>query len=179
MAQPVLESRCDHCFGKSKGTQLFFVSPSLVHLANSPAWHEEHWHTHYRTVGTGNLHQGRVKAFPIQGDEPLYTVQRYGERNALRAGLVQREEDWPYSSLDHRLHGLEPISRLSPWPLPSPPDWLSWVNPPETEVEPEALRRSAKRGRPFGSEEWGAKTVKKLGESTVTPRGRARKHEGD
>jgi hypothetical protein len=39
----------------------------------------------------------------------------------------------------------------------------------------EALRRSANRGCPFGSQEWQAETVKELGlESTMRPRGRPR-----
>ena len=38
-------------------------------------------------------------SFPVQRDEHFYTVLRYVERNALRAGLVDRAEDWRWSSL--------------------------------------------------------------------------------
>lgn len=54
--------------------------------------HVRHHHRKYLT--SGRLWQGRFKAFVIQQDEHLVTVIRYVERNALRAGLVTRAEDW-------------------------------------------------------------------------------------
>ena len=63
------------------------------------------WHAHYQTSGTGHLYQGRFKAFPVQTDEHFDTVLRYVERNALRAGLVDRAEDWRWSSLWPRVSG--------------------------------------------------------------------------
>ena len=56
--------------------------------------HTQRWHTHRQTVGTGHLYQGRFKSFVVQTDEHLLTVCRYVERNALRAGLVERAEAW-------------------------------------------------------------------------------------
>ena len=52
------------------------------------------WHTHYHTLGTGHVYQGRCKSFQVQEDEHFYQVVRHVERNALRANLVQRAEDW-------------------------------------------------------------------------------------
>jgi REP-associated tyrosine transposase len=54
--------------------------------------HTQRWHTHRQTVETGPLYQGRFKSFVTQTDEHLLTVCRYVERNALRAGLVERAE---------------------------------------------------------------------------------------
>jgi len=60
---------------------------------------------HHRRHGTdGHLWQGRFKAFPIQRDEHLLSVLRYVERNPLRAKLVARAEDWPWSSLGAANH---------------------------------------------------------------------------
>ena len=56
--------------------------------------HTMRWHAHDRTGGTGHLYQGRFKSFPVQDDEHLLTVMRYVERNALRANLVERAEDF-------------------------------------------------------------------------------------
>src|ERR1700722_7821231 len=56
--------------------------------------HTQRWHAHYHNVGTGHLYQGRFKSFPVQEDGHFYSVCRYVERNALRAGLVERAEDW-------------------------------------------------------------------------------------
>src|SRR5438067_1417791 len=97
--------------------------------------HTMRWHTQHDTSGTGHLYQGRFKAFPVQEDEHLYSLLRYVERNALRAGLVKKAADWPWSSLSHRLLGAEPKGRLSAWPVPMPRDWLSHVNRAQTEAE--------------------------------------------
>ena len=75
----------------------------------------------------------------MQADEHCYQVVRYVERNALRANLVQRAEDWRWSSLWRRQHpDAKPLIPLSAWPLSLPPDWLEIVHRPPTEAELEA-----------------------------------------
>jgi putative transposase len=138
--------------------------------------HTMRWHTHYHTLGTGHLYQGRFKAFPVQDDDHFYTVLRYVERNALRAGLVGRAEDWRWSSLAHRLYGRDPRDRLNGWPVRMPADWVGYVNRPQTEAELAAVRRSVARGCPFGSDDWQRETAAGLGlAATLRPRGRPRK----
>lgn len=135
--------------------------------------HTMRWHRHYRTVGTGHLYQGRFKAFPIQQDEHLYSVLRYVERNALRANLVQRAEDWRWSSLSHRLATTGSNRRLSEWPVAMPRDWVSHVNQAQTKAEEDALRCAVRRGMPFGDEEWQQATAEELDLGfTMRPRGR-------
>ena len=63
------------------------------------AMHTMRHHAHYHTSGTGHVYQGRFKSFPVQDDSHFLTVCRYVERNALRAELVQRAEDWRWGSL--------------------------------------------------------------------------------
>jgi putative transposase len=41
----------------------------------------------------GHVYQGRFKSFPIDADEHFYTVARYVERNASRAGPVKWAEE--------------------------------------------------------------------------------------
>jgi putative transposase len=136
--------------------------------------HTQRWHAHYHTAGTGHLYQGRFKNFPVQSDVHLLLVLRYVERNALRANLAARAEEWPWGSLWRRERGLA-AGWLAEWPVERPADWVAFVNEPQSEGELAALRRSANRGCPFGSEEWQAETVKELGlESTMRPRGRPR-----
>jgi putative transposase len=137
--------------------------------------HTQRWHAHYHNVGTGHLYQGRFKSFPIQEDNHFYAVCRYVERNALRAGLVaERAEAWAWSSLAQRLHGAGAgQSLLSPWPLPCPDNWVELVNEPQTEAELQAIRRSVKRGQPFGSEAWVAAAAERLHlQQTLRPQGR-------
>ena len=75
--------------------------------------HTQRWHAHRRNAGSGHGYQGRFKSFPLQDDEHFYTVCRYVERNALRAKLVKRAEDWRWGSLTVGSRG----RRRSCWPL--------------------------------------------------------------
>jgi len=139
--------------------------------------HVTRWQKHRRRVGEGHVYQGRFKSFPVQTDDDFYQVVRYAERNALRAHLVERAEDWQWSSLWRREHGTPDDRRwLSTWPLSRPREWLKQVNEPQTEAELEALCRSVTRGQPFGSPQWTEATAKQLGlESTSRTRGRPKK----
>lgn len=142
--------------------------------------HTQRWHSHNHHAGTGHLYQGRFKSFPVEGDDHFWTVCRYVERNALRAGLVERAEAWPWGSLWRRQQDdPELLKILSPWPAPEPKGWVKIVNQPQTEAELEQLRASVQRGRPYGGDTWSAKVAKKLGlESTFRPRGRPAKQKG-
>jgi putative transposase len=61
--------------------------------------HVRRWQEHRGYVGIGHVYQGRYKSFPVEGDSHFWTVARYVERNALRANLVVRAEEWLWSSL--------------------------------------------------------------------------------
>ena len=140
--------------------------------------HVRRWHLHRNSVGSGHLYQGTYKSFPIQDDEHFLTVCRYVEQNPLRAGLVQRAEDWHWSSLQGRHRGTAKPTDvvLSEWPVPKPTDWVSFVNDALTTKELEELRLSAQRGRPFGNETWKTGAAKQLAlQSTLRARGRPRK----
>ena len=145
--------------------------------------HTMRWHTHYHTSGTGHLYQGRFKAFPVEDGDRYFTVLRYVERNALRANLVERAEEWRYGSLWRRQFGSpEQQALLSPGPLALPRNWRDLVNCVQTERELEALRHSVQRGSPFGSAAWQEQTARRLGlEFTLRSRGRPKKnsHEGE
>lgn len=140
--------------------------------------HVRRWHLHRDSVGSGHLYQGTYKSFPIQDDEHFLTVCRYVEQNPLRAGLVQRAEDWRWSSLHRSVTGTAKQTDvvLSEWPVSKPTDWLSFVNDALTMKELEELRLSAQRGRPFGNESWKMGTASQLAlDSTLRARGRPRK----
>jgi putative transposase len=139
--------------------------------------HTQRWHAHRGTSGSGPVYQGRFKSFPVETDEHFITVVRYVERNALRAKLVKRAEEWHWSSL-WRMAQKNPKSSefLCEWPVPRPQHWIEFVNQAEKAEELEQLRSSAQRGRPFGSEAWVVQVAKQLGlESTLNPRGRPKR----
>lgn len=139
--------------------------------------HTMRWHSHFDSIGSGHLYQGRFKSFPVQDDDhllSLLSLLRYVERNPVRAGLAERAEQWRWGSAWRREHGDARSKRLlSAWPLRRPRGWLNRVNEPQTEAELTALRKCVSRGAPLGSEQWVKRSVKRLGlGSTLRPRGR-------
>jgi len=146
--------------------------------------HTQRWHAHHHSAGTGPVYQGRFKSFPIEADEHLLAVLRYVERNAVRAALVDRAQDWRWGSLwrwVNRRKQVEDAPTLSDWPTTAgerPRQWTTRVNQPQSEEELAALRQSVQRGRPFGGANWSTHTAKKLSlESTLRPRGRPKNRE--
>jgi putative transposase len=139
--------------------------------------HTHRWHAHYHSAGEGPLYQGRFKSFPVQGDAHFLTVCRYVEANAVRAGLVDRAEEWRWSSLwARRAGGAKSKPMLAEWPVTRPRGWLAEVNEEQDEENLRTVRQALVRGTPLGTESWRAKIAARLGLSlTLRPRGRPRK----
>jgi putative transposase len=89
--------------------------------------HAQDWHVRRDTAGTGHVYQDRYKAVRIEDDRQLLATCRYVERNPKAANLVERAEDWRWSSLWRR-HNRCSDGLLSEWPVPIPRDWLEIVN---------------------------------------------------
>ena len=85
----------------------------------------------------------------IQSDEHLLTVLRYVEQNPLRAGLVRRAANWPWSSA-----APAPSPAPDDWPLSRPADWREQLDTRLPAKALERLRLSAVRGRPYGDDGW-------------------------
>ena len=137
--------------------------------------HSQRLHAHCHTAGYGHIYQGRFKSFPIEQDQGALNVIRYVERNALRANLVDKAQDWRWCSLRRRVHG-DRESLLSDWSFDRPANWVEWVNTAQTDGEIEALRRCVNRGTPYGTDTWKTKIAATLGlKYTLHPRGRPRK----
>ena len=140
--------------------------------------HTQRFHVSHGTVGIGHLYQGRFKSFSVQADAHYLTVMRYIEANPLRAELVKRASDWPWSSLAVR-KGLEAPFELSEGPLKLPSNWDKLVNQIESPDQLDGLKNSINRGAPFGGTNWKTKTALRMNlESTLRPRGRPKKCTG-
>ena len=154
--------------------------------------HTQRWHAAHGTTGTGHVYQGRYKMFPVQArrvslaerrqgvldkGSSIWAVLRYVERNALRAGLAARAEQWRWGSLWLRTQGdANQRAMLSDPPGGWPSDWVKWVNRPQTEEQEQAIAGCIARGRPFGTPDWVTGAAAKLGlQITLRPRGRPRK----
>jgi|SRR6185503_835643 len=160
------------------------LMPNHVHLVVRPVHSDDlarwmHWtftthvrwyHAKYST--TGRVWQGRFKAFIVQEDHHLLTVMRYVERNALRANLVERAEDWEWGSLAWRRSARPPVE-LAASPVSLPSYWRHLVNDAQTAAELDAIRACVNRQRPFGAPDWVSNQIAELGlQSSITPVGR-------
>jgi putative transposase len=140
--------------------------------------HVRLFHRRNAKLGGGHVYQGRYKSFPIQDESQLWTVLRYIEANPLRARLVVRAEEWPWSSLSTQPvdEGRVGVTRpqLGAWPRDA--RWRKAVNAPLEEARLDLLRRSVMRGTPYGLPDWIEAFAAKTGmESTLRPRGRPHK----
>ena len=172
----------------------YCIMPNHWHLVLSPkqdgdlvqfmSWitntHTRRWHVAKETIGGGHLYQGRYKSFLCEDDLYFLTLVRYVERNPKRANIVKKAEQWKWSSVWRREQGNEEQKKLlAPWPVPPPPDYLTWLNNPQTAKEEEAIQRSIIKSIPFGSDTWVTRMIKKFGlEQTLRSVGRRKKNGG-
>lgn len=125
-------------------------------LAKFMAWatgvHVQRWHHARQSSGTGTIYQGRYKAIPVKDDRHLLTVCRYVERNPVRAGLVARAVDWPWSSASPRARECGPT--ISPWPVPRPESWPALIDTEQAPSELEGVRQAIRTTTPYGTPAW-------------------------
>ena len=145
----------------------FCVMPNHFHLIVRPAGdsdltrfmriltirHSKRWHIRRQSKGGGAVYQGRFRAFPIQTEHYFYAACRYVEANPLRANLVTRAEEWPWSSIGRMERGSE-MPRLEPWPVLRPDHWIDLVNDPQVPREVNDLRKCVRSNLPFGGQSW-------------------------
>ncbi|HET6883051.1 MAG TPA: transposase, partial [Pirellulales bacterium] len=164
-----------HLLLRPRGAPISRIMQSLL------VSHTQRYHKHHRSGG--HVWQGRYKSPVVQNDEHLLTVLRYIEANPVRARLVERAEDYAWSS--YRMHGLgehdELVDRLvtydqlSPYPAVRQRIWERKVHQPIEEHTLATIRRSSATGLPYGDETWVDRLAKKLGlDLTIRPRGRPR-----
>ncbi len=140
-------------------------------------------HRHYtgyinaRLRMTGHLWQGRFSSVAM--DEPHFvTALRYVALNPVRAGLVERPEDWAWSSTRALIAGEDDhVVTVAP-ALERVGDFASFLGEEFDEaLGYAALRKAESVGRPVGSKEWladmEARTGLKLAPGKRGPKGRA------
>ncbi len=136
------------------------LSKFMHRLTNA---HVKNWAAAHEVTGMGHLYQGRFRSFPVQDDRHYLTVCRYVLRNPLRARLTTRAEKWEWSSLYQRFRPVrEGRPELSEGPLEPPMKWLDIVNERQPVKELDAVRRSVRRGCPYGAPDWVVRTARQL-----------------
>ena len=139
-------------------------------MARLTGTHARRWNVHRAMSGVGAVYQGRYKAIPVKDDHHLLVVCRYVERNPVKAGLVARAADWPWSSAAlARIDGPE----MSAWPTPRPEQWNEYVDRGEFPGEFEPLREAIRSATPFGPSGWRRDSAATLAwPNGLRPRGR-------
>ena len=104
----------------------------------------------FRKGWRGYLWQGRFASYPMDREHTL-AAARYIERNPVRAGLVKRAWEWPWSSAAAHVAGAADRLIASGGPLVAEvSDWRRFLSAEEAPEELELLRRHARTGRPLG-----------------------------
>ncbi len=107
------------------------------------------------TNGTGHLYQGRYKSFLVDSDNYLLAVIKYVERNAVRAKLARRPEEWRWGSAWRRIHGTAEQKRLlDESPVGFPDDYMKWINAEGKESDLQIIRNSVNKSVPYGRDTW-------------------------
>jgi putative transposase len=128
-----------------------------------------HWTVLARDVGAGHLFQGRFGAVVM--DEPhLLAAVRYIALNPVAARLVQRAEEWPWSSArahlagaDDELAAVAPLrSRIA--------DFAAFLAGPADPAVTTRLERAPTICGPLGALAWVAMHERRLGRPLASPK---------
>jgi putative transposase len=107
-----------------------------------------------RTYGrTGRLWESRYHSCIVDEERYLWAVARYIEQNPVRAGIVKKAEDYPYSSAVAHMRGSEnTVLSEELFTKEQRADYVLLLrsNVPPEEIE--RLRYATRAGRPFGNE---------------------------
>jgi putative transposase len=113
---------------------------------------------------SGHLFQGRFLSYPMD-DAHLMVAVRYVENNPVKAGLVHRAEDWPWSSArahvsgdDDGLTNLAAIGRHIP-------NWRAMLA--DGLEAAERVDAAIRSGLPLGSDAWREELARQLGRSLI------------
>ena len=127
-------------------------------------------HVNARKKWRGHLWQGRFASFAMDEDH-LLSALRYIELNPVRAGVVEKPDDYAWSSArahlsgeDDRLVSIQPMLSMIG-------DWQAYLAMDLADEEAARIRLHERTGRPLGSPGWLARLEQVLDRS-ITPKKR-------
>jgi putative transposase len=121
----------------------------------------------------GHLWQDRYHSCVLD-DAHLYWAIRYVERNPVRAGLIERPEDYRWSSAPARVLGVQDQLLAADCPLSEAvEDWASYLSEWEDTEDLTNFRENTRTGRPVGSKGFVKRMEERLGRVLdAMPKGR-------
>jgi putative transposase len=136
------------------------------------------WHVNTTKSRTGTLWEGRYKACLVDRDQYVLAVCRYIDLNPVRAGLVRRPSDYPWSSYS-ALAGLRveplvtPHDALEQLGSPGSGAYAGWCARDDAERDLDPIREATGQELAFGSVGFKAAIAATTARATTTrPRGR-------
>lgn len=99
----------------------------------------------------GHLWQARFSSYPMD-EKHLYAAVRYVERNPVRAGIVNKAEDYYWSSAKAHVFGRRDRLLSDFYLVSSIPDWASFLREETSDSEIDLIRAHSKTGRPLGND---------------------------
>ena len=97
---------------------------------------------------TGYLWEGRFKSYVLD-ESHLYAAVRYVEQNPLKAGLVEKAEDYPWSSARAHVHKTLDLILSDCFLMSEIVNWDSFLQIGSDE-ESKLFKRHLRTGRPLG-----------------------------
>jgi len=158
-----LELMSEWCSKLQVEVWAYCLMPNHVHLIAAPesadglrrAVGEAHrrytMEVNAREKWRGHLWQGRFGSYPMDEDY-LLTAMRYVELNPVRAGLVAKPDDYPWSSARAHLTGEDDLLVRVAAVVDYVGDWERYLMLNSDEKTLALLRRHERTGRPLGSE---------------------------
>ena len=123
---------------------------------------------------TGRLWESRYHSCIVDKERYLWAVARYIEQNPVRARIVKKEEDFPYSSAKAHIRGIDELCNKA-----QRKDYVEFIRADIPKEEINSIRYYTRTGRPFGSGEFIKKMEKKFERRFMLKSpGRPRKKEG-
>ena len=118
-------------------------------------------HQYHRT---GRIWAGRFYSCIIDAENYLWAVARYIEQNPLRAKMVRRAEDYPYSSAPaHILGQADEVLTEALFPDEERIDYIKFVRSAIPDKEMKFLRYSTGNDKPLGNDKFIRRIEKALG----------------
>ena len=113
---------------------------------------------------SGHLWQSRFLSFPLN-EEYLYSALRYVENNPVRAGIVDRAEDFAWSSARAHVAGEEDFLLSDCYLLNTIHEWGLYLRGYTGENHNILFRKYSSTGRPLGDEEFISELESKTGKN--------------
>ncbi len=108
---------------------------------------------HFREGWRGYLWQGRFLSYPLDRMH-LYAAVRYVEQNPVRAGLVTRAEEYPWSSAKAHVNKKKDLLLSDTVLIEEIDDWESYLATYDEVEIIEQIQKHASTGRPLGNEQF-------------------------